>query len=146
VSKKGDKNSLLVLLDRYSRYVFVRKVKDKKPRRILNEIDRIAKMNSINSITFDNGIEFQQHYKLNCNTYFCHPYSSWEKGAVEYANRLIRRYIPKKTYIKDYSKYYIQAVIEKLNHTPRKCLNYKTPYEVYFNSNSPNHKNTKCCT
>ncbi len=146
VSKRGDKNSLLVLLDRYSRYVFVTKVKDKKPRRIFNEIDRIANIYNINSITFDNGIEFQQHYKLNCDTYFCHPYSSWEKGAVEYANRLIRRYIPKKTYIKDYSQTYVQQIAQSLNHTPRKCLNYKTPYEVFFNSNSPNYKNLKCCT
>ena len=87
---------------------------------------------NIKTCTLDNGIEFQRHTEIGCTTYFCHPYSSWEKGSIENMNRLIRRYIPKKTRIKDYPSKYIQDITLKLNHTPRKCLNFSTPHEVFF--------------
>jgi len=63
-------------------------------------------------------------------TYFCHPYSSWEKGTVENTNGRIRRYIPKGTSIDDLSDEAIAAVEYHLNNTPRKCLKFQTPAEV----------------
>jgi len=62
--------------------------------------------------------------------YFCHPYHSWEKGTVENTNGRIRRYIPKGVSIDTITDAYLAALEEKLNNTPRKCLQYKPPYEM----------------
>lgn len=134
-SKKEDKTSILTLVDRKSRFLVARKIKNRKPKRITRKIKEISKKIKFNSITFDNGIEFKEHEKLPFDTYFCHPYSSWEKGQIEYANRLIRRFIPKKSLLKNYSAKFILNIVEMINNTPRKCLNFKTPKEVFFGQN-----------
>lgn len=89
----------------------------------------------VQSITYDNGSENTNHLKVNkvlgANSYFCLPYHSWEKGAVEQINSLIRRYIPKKTDISQISGTEIYKIEKLLNNRPRKCLDYKTPYEVF---------------
>ncbi|MFZ5341157.1 MAG: IS30 family transposase, partial [Patescibacteria group bacterium] len=92
-----------------------------------------------NSLTIDNDISFSKHQELSemikAPIYFCHPYHSWEKGGVENLNKLIRRYIPKKTDISQLGDEFIQTIEDKLNHKPRKCLNFKTPYEVMLENN-----------
>jgi IS30 family transposase len=89
----------------------------------------------VKTITYDNGQENAKHMevnqKLNCLSYFCQPYHSWEKGAVEQVNGLIRRFIPKKTDITKISPETISEIENLLNSRPRKCLDYKTPMEVY---------------
>ena len=84
------------------------------------------------TLSVDSGIEFKGHEKFGIPTYFCHPYSSWEKGGVEYSNRLLRRHFPKKTLLAQYSPKLISLAVVAINHTPRKCLGFKTPYEVFF--------------
>jgi IS30 family transposase len=64
------------------------------------------------------------------NTYFCHPYHSWEKGTVENTIRRIRRYIPKGTPLHQYAKEQIHWLEDKLNNTPRKCLGWRTLNEA----------------
>jgi hypothetical protein len=78
----------------------------------------------------DNGIENKHHQEFGVKVYFCDPYASWQKGAVENINLRIRRFIPKGANLDDYSDEDIQKIEDWLNHTPRKCLNYKTPYEI----------------
>lgn len=68
-------------------------------------------------------------------TYFCEPYSPWQKGGVENAIRMIRRFIPKGSDINNYSEEYVRMVVNILNHKPRKSLGYKTPYEVMADNN-----------
>ena len=133
VSRKGEKSALLTLIDRKSRFLLAEPLENKKPKLVEKKIRKIQKRQPLRSLTIDNGIEFKNHEKYGCTTYFCHPYSSWEKGQIEYANRLIRRFIPKKSRIADFSPQYIQKIVELINHTPRKCLDYRTPYEVHFN-------------
>lgn len=86
------------------------------------------------SITFDNGTEGATHVKLRSDyqlqTYFCDPYSSWQKGGVENLNGLIRQYIPKGTDISKLTDHDIYVIQEKLNNRPRKKLNYLTPNQV----------------
>lgn len=88
------------------------------------------------SITYDNGSENFHHYKINIefgtSSYFCQPYHSWEKGAVENTNSLIRRFIPKKTNLEKISQNELDRIEALLNNRPRKCLGFKTPYEVFF--------------
>jgi len=87
------------------------------------------------TITLDNGVEFSNHElterKTNIQTYFAHPYHSWERGTNENTNGLIRRYFPKRTVFSNIELTYFKQVIKKINHRPRKRLGYKTPYEVF---------------
>ncbi|WP_317933587.1 IS30 family transposase [Halioxenophilus sp. WMMB6] len=89
----------------------------------------------VTSITYDNGSEnvFHQDINeaLNVQSYFCEPYHSWEKGSVEQVNGLIRRFFPKGTDFSSIPVSEINRVEKLLNNRPRKCLNYRTPYEVY---------------
>lgn len=88
----------------------------------------------ISTFTWDNGIENRNHEELitvlNIQNYFCNAYHSWEKGTVENTIGRIRRFIPKGADISVYSDEYIQKIEDWLNHMPRKCLKYKTPYEI----------------
>ena len=68
---------------------------------------------------------------LESRPIFCNPYHSWEKGSVEQGIGLIREYIPTKADLKDFSQQKIDAILERINNTPLKCLNYKTPNEIY---------------
>lgn len=64
--------------------------------------------------------------------YFADSYCSWQKGAVENANKLIRQYIPKKSNFNDFSDNYIRNVGRKLNLRPRKKLNFSNPKDEFF--------------
>jgi len=86
------------------------------------------------SITFDRGHEGSDHWKLrldfNTDTFHCDPYSSWQKGAVENSNGLIRRFFPKHTDFSQVTPKQIYEVQQKLDNQPRKQLGYKTPHEI----------------
>lgn len=87
------------------------------------------------SITYDNGSENALHEAINATlgtqSFFCAPYHSWEKGSVEQVNGLIRRFFPKGTNFQAVGQKAIYRVEQLLNHRPRKCLLYRTPYEVF---------------
>jgi IS30 family transposase len=94
------------------------------------------------SATFDNGGEFADHEKLHsleCKTFFCDPYASWQKGGLEHANGRIRRFLPKHTKLSEISHAEIDRIQRLLNNMPMKCLNYETPNEVFLNN-----INTRC--
>ena len=82
------------------------------------------------SITFDNGIENKQHRGLGVSTFFCEPYSSWQKGGVENANKMIRHYFPKGTNFRLVSQKKVDEAIAIINNKPRRILGYKTALEV----------------
>ena len=86
------------------------------------------------TITFDNGTEFAHHYKLTqikIKTYFCDPHSPWQKGGIENAIGRMRRFLPRKTDLATLSNQDFNAMLQAYNNTPRKCLAYKTPAEVF---------------
>jgi IS30 family transposase len=91
----------------------------------------------VHTLTTDNGKEFAQHEriaeKLKADFYFAHPYSSWERGANENMNGLIRQFFPKKMSFESIKKRDIKKAQDYLNHRPRKCLGFKTPFEVFKN-------------
>jgi len=133
--KTGSKESLSVILERKARYIRVRKIDSLKPEQNNKAILKMAQgIKVFKTLTLDNGIENTKHEKLqkelSVQTFFCDPYSSWQKGGIENANRLIRKFIPKGTDIGDYSDGYIKEVCSILNNKPRKSLGYKTPLEV----------------
>jgi IS30 family transposase len=86
------------------------------------------------SITFDNGTEFAQHFHLNgqgIQTYFCDTHSPWQKGGIENAIGRMRRFLPRKTDLATLSQAQFDATLAIYNNTPRKCLDYRTPAEVF---------------
>ncbi|MDT8424910.1 MAG: IS30 family transposase, partial [Methyloprofundus sp.] len=91
--------------------------------------------NFVKTITFDNGKEFTLHEKiaksLECETYFAKPYHSWERGQNENANGLLRQYFPKEMELVDVTIKQVFRAVDKLNSRPKKCLGFKTPYEVF---------------
>ena len=140
--------SLAVLHERKARYVRLRKIPNLKPQSMTRALKKMGKTIKRRTITYDNGIENRGHEHvasaLNVSTYFCNRYHSWEKGGVENTNGRIRRYIPKGSNLADYSDRDIEKIEHWLNHTPRKCLNWNTPYEtmvenhLFVSSTSPN--------
>lgn len=132
-SKRGETSNLLGSIERKSRFLLVAKMPNRKPALAANKLKKWNKIYNFKSLTLDNGIEFKQHEKIGCKTYFCHPYSSWEKGQIEYAMRLLRRLVPKKSSLQHVSHHKLQKFVDQLNHTPRKCLDWKTPHQVFFN-------------
>ena len=92
--------------------------------------------NFVHSITYDNGKEFAGHGQINksidCKSYFAKPYHSWERGQNEDANGLLRQYFPKTMSLINITYDEVKIAIDKLNSRPRKCLGFKTPYQVFF--------------
>ena len=85
------------------------------------------------TITFDNGTEFAHHqrlHKLSMRTFFCDPHAPWQKGGIENSIGRMRRGLPRKTDLATLSDQRLLSLAQSYNHTPRKCLNYKTPAEV----------------
>lgn len=137
VSVKGDKTSILVLHDRASRFICVSKSCDKKSKRITKKVRKLLKDKPQETLSLDSGIEFRDHQNFGITTFFCHPYSSWEKGGVEYSNRLLRRHFPKKSELKNVSPKKLANIVQAINNTPRKCLDWNTPAEIFYQNNSP---------
>jgi len=95
----------------------------------------------VETLTYDNGKEFAQHEMiseaLNANSYFAHPYHSWERGLNENTNGLIRQYALKGSSFDDMTPADVQKIMDKLNDRPRKCLDFNTPNQVLFGIEPP---------
>ena len=131
VSRKGGSGAILVLIERKSRYVNLWKLENLKPRGVSNKLHDIRDHIRIHSITFDNGIENIYHQDIGVSTYFCDPYSSWQKGTVENVNKMIRRYIPKGTDLVSVTQCDLDEIAAMINKKPRKILGYKSSEEVF---------------
>lgn len=143
---KTSKESLFGTVDRKSLYFLAKKIPRLKQAMICAK--RLLQPYQVFSLTLDNGPENAGYQILGVPTFFCHPYSAWEKPFIENTFRRLRRYIPKKSCLSNYSDEQILAIIDRMNNIPRKCLGWKTPKEVFFQNQTiklPNF-NLKCCT
>ncbi len=138
IVSRASKAALNVILERQSRHLCLTKLPQKSAGHSSRAmVARLAPFpaNARLSITYDNGSENTEHVAVNkalgTDSYFCAPYHSWEKGAVENINGLIRRYIPKGTDIAKITEDQIRWIEWQLNNRPRKCLGYRTPAEVF---------------
>jgi IS30 family transposase len=95
------------------------------------------------TLTIDNGTEFAFHYRLNQElgmaTYFCDPHAPWQKGGIENAIGRMRRRLPRKTDLATVSAGQLNRLIAAYNHTPRKCLGFRTPAELFCELLVPLH-------
>ncbi len=134
--KKTSKTALSVTLERAFRYTLITKMPNQTKLEKTNAVIEYLKDSPKEirrTITMNNGKENYGHQEmatqLGVKTYFCHAYTSYEKGSVERKIKDIRRHIPKGVPLNSVSKKKIQEVEYWLNNKPMKCLNYATPHE-----------------
>ena len=139
-TNKGVHKCLMTLTERKTRFEIIGILKVKTKEEVIVKFKKIQEylkknINSIiNSITTDNGGEFAGFLQIieitGAKFYFCHPYASCEKGTNEKHNSIIRYFIPKSTFIENYTVKEINDICHWMNNYPRKVLKYFTPQEV----------------
>jgi IS30 family transposase len=137
---KRHKHAIVSLVERKSGYALLAKVEnttaDLVSAAIIRRLKPISKR--VQTLTYDNGKEFANHGKidrvLGSTTYFADPYSSWQRGSNENLNGLIRQYIPKSRPLSTVTDVELAEIERLLNTRPRKRLGYKTPLEIFTNS------------
>lgn len=135
---------LVTMVERKSRLLRVRLAASKEALAVTEGIIKGLKSikEQIHTLTYDNGKEFAKHELisdlLEAKGYFAHPYHSWERGLNENTNGLLRQYFPKKTSFDDLTEERVLEVETLLNSRPRKCLDWKTPQDIFdTNAQSP---------
>ncbi len=143
---KNGKGAIVTLTERSTNMILMERLpQGKRPEPLAKVVIRLLfpYRHTIRSITTDNGSEFCAHKLIskalapkgtkNPNlVFFADSYSSWQKGAIENANKLIRQYIPKGTDFSSLSDNYIRKIQHKINRRPREKLNFQSPKEVFY--------------
>lgn len=146
VGKKNVRDILLVLTERLTRYEIIVKMSNRKTDTVVKSLNRLERRfgkrfkKIFKSITVDNGVEFSDFNGLErsiyggkrTNVYYCHPYTSCERGTNERINRDIRRLIPKGADLSLYSDEDIQRVEDWVNAYPREIFNFATSKEMFL--------------
>jgi IS30 family transposase len=144
---EGSKGSGFIAthVDRKSRYTVAVKVADKSAETVTRAtLAAMRKLppEKVKTMTFDNGKEFagfkELERGLGMRSYFARPYHSWERGTNENTNGLLRQFFPKGMDFGTIIQSDVDRALELLNNRPRKCLNYRTPTEVFWSKH-------KCC-
>lgn len=140
------KKSLLVLTERKTRKEIIFLLKDHTSAAVIKALDRLERKlgkkfrEIFKSITVDNGSEFanwegmersRRGKKKRTKIYYCHPYSSWERGSNENQNKLVRRHIPKGANFDNRTQGDIDNIAAWINNYPRRLHEYKTAEELY---------------
>ena len=125
---------LLSIYERKSRVGKLYLLPNKSSGETMKGIVTVLQGLKVHSITYDNGLEFAMHELVNklldCDSYFCKPYRSWEKGGVENYNGLVRQYFPKGHDFATITPERLQKVVEEINHRPRSTLAYQCPNDL----------------
>jgi IS30 family transposase len=134
-SGRDSRHALLVARDRKSGWYVAVPVGGRRSDENAEALLRaLSPVSHVKTLTYDNDPAFAAHEAVNeslgARSYFCDPYSSWQKGGIENENGLLREYVPKGSDVGSYARWHIAAAIERLNHRPRKRLGYQTPHEV----------------
>lgn len=134
------RGALLSIVERKSKYTLLKKLR----RRTSSAVSRALcgclapHADKVFTLTSDNGTEFAGHETvsdtLDADFFFAHAYASWERGLNENTNGLVRQYFPKDRDLTTIEGWEIRRAVHRLNHRPRKTLGYKTPHEVFFNT------------
>jgi IS30 family transposase len=137
---KDNKGAIVTLTERTTNFLLMMKLKFGK--NATETAKAVVKLllpykNLVKTITTDNGSEFACHElitkKIGAKVYFADPYSSWQKGAIEHANKLIRQYIPKGSSFDEFDDEFIKKVQMKINRRPREKLNFEPPVKAFQN-------------
>lgn len=148
IGKQRTKPILLVMTERKTRYELIIKLQDKTTKSVVSALGKIEARYTtklfpklFRTITVDNGVEFSDYKgiersarskSVRTKLYYCHPYSAYERGSNENANKLIRRFLPKGTDFRRISADYIMTVQNWINRYPRAILNYQSAEEAFL--------------
>ena len=135
--KHGSAN-IATVVERKTRYTVLLQNNDRRSKSVMQKlITAMAPLplQARQSITFDRGFEFtawRELYRgMGTASWFCDPQAPWQKGTVENTNRRLRRHLPSDTALLSLPRGSVQSVADQLNATPRKCLGFRTPAEVF---------------
>ena len=128
----------LVLHERHSRLMMAVRLPSKEAGPVVKAMARLLgplPPEFRQTVTFDNGTEFVRHHELHAlgiETFFCDTHSPWQKGGVENGIGRLRRVLPRKTNLGEMSDERFTGLLLGYNNTPRKCLGYQSPSEIFW--------------
>ena len=136
--KEAGKANVTSLVERRSRFTFLLANEDKRSGAVVAGVaDALRGLpeDARRTVTFDRGTEFAGYAALDRElavaSYFCDPHSPWQKGSVENLNGRARRFLPRHCEPEALGRAHIRRLADRLNDTPRRCLGYRTPREVF---------------
>ncbi|PTE68238.1 IS30 family transposase [Staphylococcus devriesei] len=140
VSSRGkSKGCIATFAERKSRCYYCVLMPDRSSQSMKNaikELVNILPIGTVKTITVDRGKEFSCYQSIkdqfNIDVYFADSYSAWQRGTNENTNGLLREFFPKKTDLSQVTQAQLNYALDSINFRPRKCLNWKLPYEVLF--------------
>lgn len=135
LSGRSGHGILLTVVDRRSREAFIEPIVRVTIENVHRAFLRIKRrFPEMRTMTTDNDLLFERHRELErllgIRIYFCHSYHSYEKGAIEHVNGVIRRDVPKGSDISRYARWFFARLEAKLNRRPMEVLNDWTPQEI----------------
>jgi transposase, IS30 family len=130
VGRTGTPGGLKVAYERKARFVGAQKVSSMSPLEHTRVEQCWLRAVHALSITRDNGFENRAHESLPVRSFFCDPYSSWQKGGVENANKMLRAFFPKGTDFSTITQHEVDDACRIINNKPRKSLGYRSALEV----------------
>lgn len=130
VSQKGRPGGVAMHQERKGKLVVGKKVRTMRPLEHAKATRRVARLAVMRSTTAGNGIENRDHESWGMPTFFCDPYSSWQKGGVENANKMFRAFFPKGTDFSTVTQKQIDGACRIINNKPRRSLGYRSALEV----------------
>ena len=137
IEGKGKSGYIATHLERKTRYLVAAVMPNKKAKTFSKKTKRIFSKNPelpVETFTVDNGKEFADFKEIESHfgvtVYFANPYRSWERGANENVNGLLRQFFPKNTDLKKVTQKQVDKAVELINNRPRKCLGWRTPMEA----------------
>ncbi|WP_353949393.1 IS30 family transposase [Sporolactobacillus sp. Y61] len=128
---------LVTLVDRRTRVLMAAKTTRKTAQFVTEQLIKLlGSLPECQSVTPDRGKEFVWYAriteKLSVPFYFPAPQAPWQRGSTENTNGLLREYFPKGHDLKQDSDNDVQRNVDELNHRPRKCLGWRTPFEAFY--------------
>lgn len=134
--RTGGKAALTVCQERKTRLIGALLIPDLRPVSFAEATKLLLAGKKALSLTLDNGIENKRHADitgaLGARVFFCDPYSSWQKGGVENANKMLRQHFPKGCDLGTFDQSFVDAVCDRLNKKPRKILGYKSALQLAY--------------
>ncbi len=136
--QKFGKANVTSLVERVSRFTVLLVNANETTARVMGklaDVMRTLPLFARKSVTFDRGSEFMDwphlQAEVGTQTWFCDPSAPWQKGTVENTNRWARRWLPRELDVSKLTPDHLEVICARLNDTPRKCLGWKTPAEVF---------------
>jgi IS30 family transposase len=132
--------AIVTYVDKASKYLVAGLINNKKANQVNTrtiELFQEVKSDFRKTITFDNGTEFSKHQELSeeleLDIFFANPHSPWERGLNEHTNGLIREFLPKGTNFRGVTDEELKKIVDLINNRARESLDFRTPYEVFYN-------------